>query len=94
MSDYLERAQEILDAEKRGVRYKTLTLQQIRRWNGWREPVPSDLQAWSKGERMFAFEDGSVHFMDSGSTLHPGYNSAPKISEWIKFLDGHEERWH
>jgi hypothetical protein len=94
MSDYIERAQEILDADGKGVRYKTLTLQQIRKWSAWREPVASDLKAWSKGERMFAFEDGSVHFMDSGSTLHPGYTNAAEISEWISFLDGLEECWH
>lgn len=94
MRNYIERAQEILEADRKGIRYKALTLEQIRKWSNWREPVASDLKEWSKGERMFAFEDGSVHFMDSGSTLHAGYNSAEEISEWIKFLDQHEERWH
>lgn len=84
----------IAEGEREGLRYKILTLGQLRKWKAWRDPGKTSGQAWNSGEWMIAFEDGSVHFRDGGGELRGPLGHAKEIAEWMDFLDAHRfNRW-
>jgi hypothetical protein len=90
---YRERAESVVEGKVHEIRYKILTLGQLR------ESVRSHLvgkkgeEIWNNGERVLAFEDGTLAFKESGSDLWASLDNAEELAEWISFLDQFHESW-
>ena len=89
-----DRANTIVARDGSPVRYKTLTVEQVRKWRNW-EPGPDGKSGreWGQGERVYAFEDGSVYFVDSGYPLKEPSVDPAEVAGWIEFLDGFWKNW-
>ncbi|MCE5242319.1 MAG: hypothetical protein ABFD98_20375 [Syntrophobacteraceae bacterium] len=88
-----QRAKTIVARNGEPLRYKILTLEQIGRWREWRDPGRESGQEWGNGERVYAFEDGSVYFVDSGYPLRQESATEADVVRWIDFLDGFRQKW-
>lgn len=83
----------VLDGRADEIRYKVLTLGQLdisRR----RQLVGKDgEQRWNDGERVLAFEDGTLAFKESGSEYWGPLDHMGDLACWIGLLDSFPERW-
>lgn len=88
-------ARGILAGRNDGLRYKILTLGQIRKWKAWHDPGKENGEPWNNGEWMIAFEDGCVNFREGGGAFRGPLKRVEEIAAWIEFLNGHHfNRWH
>lgn len=91
--DYLVRAKTILDGRADETRYKILTLGQLDISERRHFVGKEGEQRWNDGERVIAFEDGTLAFKESGSDLWGAMDRAEDLACWIGILDSFPERW-
>lgn len=91
--EYLARAQAIIDGKEGEIRCKILTLGQLRKSERSQLLGKKGEEMWADGERVLAFEDGTVAFKESGSTLWAPLDNPDRLGNWIRFLSGFHESW-
>jgi hypothetical protein len=93
IGDYLERAKAILDGRSNDTRYKILTLGELDKSERRHFVGKDGEQRWNDGERVLAFEDGTLAFKESGSELWGTLDHAEHLACWIGLLDSFPQRW-
>lgn len=91
--EYLARAQCIISGKAGEIRCKLLTLGQLRKCERSQLVGKKGEELWADGERVLAFEDGTVAFKESGSLLWAPMDNADGLAKWIRFLSGLHEAW-
>ncbi len=91
--EYLERAQAIIDGKTAETRCKVLSLGQLRKSERSQLLGKKGEEKWADGERVLAFEDGTVAFKESGSTLWAPLDKLDPLANWIQFLSEFHESW-
>ncbi len=92
-SGYLERAKVIVDGQVDTDRFKTLTLGQVQKSDRSHPVGKAGEEMWNYGERVLAFEDGTLAFKESGSDLWEALDDPDGLARWIRFLDRFDEQW-
>jgi len=88
-----ERAKAIAEGKTKDLCYKTLTLDQVSKSERWHPVGKRGETMWAYGERVLAFEDGTLAFKESGADLLGALDKADEIEKWINLLDRFHERW-
>jgi len=91
--EYLARAQSLIDGKAGEIRCKILTLGQLRKSERSQLVGKKGEELWADGERVLAFEDGTVAFKESGSLLWSPLDNPDGLANWIRFLSGFHENW-
>ena len=91
--DFSERAKEIAQGNVKQIRYKTLTFEQLKKWGDVHDRGKKGEDNWNSGERVFAFEDGTVNFKEGGGMIQNAFKDPSQLSKWIAFLDGFSKEW-
>jgi hypothetical protein len=92
-AEYLERAESVIEGNVDETRYKILTLGQLRRSERSHLVGKKGEEMWNDGERVLAFEDGTLAFKESGADLWASLDNADELAAWISFLDRFHESW-
>ena len=90
---YLERANDVLDGDGDEIRYKVITLGELDKSKRRHFVGKRGEEHWNDGERVLAFEDGTVVFKESGSEFWGALDYPDEAARWIAFLENLPERW-
>jgi hypothetical protein len=92
-AECLERAEAVKEGKVVEIRYKTLTLGQLRESERSHLVGKKGEERWNNGERVLAFEDGTLAFKESGADLWASLDNVDELAGWINFLDQFHESW-
>jgi hypothetical protein len=90
---YLKRAESVIEGNVDEIRYKILTLGQLRKSERSHLVGKKGEEIWNNGERVLAFEDGTLAFKESGADLWTPLDNVAELAGWISFLDQFHESW-
>ena len=91
--EYLERARTIIDGKADEIRCKIVTLGQLRKSERSQLLGKKGEERWADGERVLAFEDGTVAFKESGSVHWAPLDNPDGLAKWIGLLSELHESW-
>jgi hypothetical protein len=88
-----DKAKAIAEGRNKDLCYKTLTLGQLSRSERWHPVGKRGETMWNHGERVLAFEDGTLAFKESGADLWGTLDNVDDLAKWIDLLDKFHEGW-
>ena len=89
----VERAREIVEGRAKDICYKTLTFGELKKSERWNPVGKKGQTDWNHGERVLAFDDGTLAFKESGADLWGTLDNVDELAKWINLLDSFPEGW-